>query len=126
MIVLDANVLISYWGSPDAHTAAAYGILDTEEELVLHPVTLAESLVGPIKVGREADALAEFTRLGVERHDPPLDEPVRTARLRVVTRLKLPDCYVLATAIQHRSTLATFDQRLADAARERGVIVVGA
>ena len=99
MIVLDANVLIAYWGAPDAHTDAALDILDTEEELILHPVTLAESLVGPTRVGREQDAMADFTRLGVERHLPVLDEPFRVASLRAATRLTLPDTYVLATAI---------------------------
>jgi len=33
---------------------------------------------------------------------------------------------LLAAAIEHGATLATFDQRLADAARERGVAVLGA
>ena len=126
MIVLDANVLIAYWGTPDAHTDAALDILDTEEELILHPVTLAESLVGPTRVGRERDAMADFTRLGVERHLPVLDEPFRVASLRAATRLKLPDTYVLATAIELDATLATFDRRLADAARERDMLVIGA
>ena len=126
MIVLDANVLIAYWGDPDAHTDAALGILDTEEDLILHPVTLAESLVGPVRVGLEAEAMADYTRLGVERHVPLLDEPVQVARLRSTTALKLPDVYVLATAIHLGATLATFDRRLADAARERGIDVLGA
>ena len=126
MIVLDANVLIAYWGTPDAHTGAALEMLDTEEELILHPVTLAEALVGPTRVGLEQDAMADFTRLGVERHVPALDEPFRVAGLRAATRLKLPDAYVLASAIERDATLATFDRRLADAARERAVLVVGA
>lgn len=126
MIVLDANVLIAYWGTPDAHTDAVLDILDTEEELILHPVTLAELLVGPTRVGLERDAMADFTRLGVERHLPVLDEPFRVASLRAATRLKLPDTYVLATAIELDATLATFDRRLADAARERDMLVIGA
>lgn len=126
MIILDASVLISYWGGADAHTPLALDILDTEDELVMHPVTLAEWLVGPVRVGREADALADFARLGVERHSPTIDEPVRVARLRAETRLKLPDAYVLAASIAGEATLATFDHRLADVARERGVTVLGA
>lgn len=55
-----------------------------------------------------------------------MDEPIRVARVRAETRLKLPHVYVLATAIELDATLATFDKRLADAARERGVEVVGA
>jgi predicted nucleic acid-binding protein len=126
VIVLDANVLISYWGRPDAHTADTYDILDTEDELLIHPITLAETLVAPVREGREDDALSAYARLGVERHDPTLDEPVRVARLRVETRLKLPDACVLAAAMEREASLATFDKRLADAARDRGVIVLGA
>ena len=126
MIVLDANVLISYWGEPDAHTDDALDILDTEEDLILHPVTLAESLVGPVRVGVEDDAMEDLSRLGVERYSPLMDEPIHVARLRATTKLKLPDTYVLATAITLDATLATFDRRLADAARAHDVAVVGA
>jgi predicted nucleic acid-binding protein len=126
MIVLDANVLISYWGRPDAHTEASYAVLDTEEELTIHPVTLAETLVAPIREGREEDALQAFLRLGVERYSPLADEPLRAARLRARTGLKLPDTYVLAVAEELHASIATFDRRLADAAREQGVTVVGA
>ncbi|OJU39249.1 MAG: hypothetical protein BGN97_06430 [Microbacterium sp. 69-10] len=126
MIVLDANILISYWGRGDVHTAEAYEILDTEDELLIHPVTLAETLVAPVREAREVEALSAYTRLGVERHVPADDEPVRVARLRAETGLKLPDAYVLAVAIQHEAALATFDRRLADAAHARGVGVVGA
>lgn len=126
MIVLDANVLISFWADDDPHAADAFEILDTEDDLVLHPVTLAETLVWPVHEQRENEALEDHARLGVERLTPALDEPLRVARLRAETGLKLPDTYVLATAIMLGATLATFDRRLADVARERGVEVVGA
>ena len=126
MIVLDANVLISYWGAADVHTEMAREILDTEEELVLHPVTLAETLVGPTRANIMEDALADIARLGVERHRVTLDEPLRAARLRATTRLRLPDVYVLATALELDATLATFDEKLAAAAREHDVAVQGA
>ncbi|MFT4158322.1 MAG: PIN domain-containing protein [Microbacterium sp.] len=126
MIVVDANVIISLWGRPDAHTSQAVDVVDTEEELMIHPVTLAEYLVGPARLGAVVEALEDCTRLGVERYVPPVDEPVRVVELRATTGLKLPDAYVLATAVELGATLATFDRRLADAARERGVAVVGA
>lgn len=53
-------------------------------------------------------------------------EPLRLARLRVNSRLKLPDCCVLSAAIATRSRIATFDGRLASAARELGLQVVTA
>lgn len=126
MIVLDANILISYWGRVDVRTADTYEILDTEDELIIHPVTLAATLVAPVREAREEEALRAYARLGVERHDPGVDEPVQVARLRAQTRLKLPDAYVLATAIDHGASLATFNDRLAAAARNRGIAVLGA
>ena len=98
MIVLDANVIIAFWTPGDVHANRSMEILDTEEDLVLHPVTLAETLVWPVRAGREHDAVHDISRLGVERHTPLLDEPVRVARLCAESRLKLPDAYVLATA----------------------------
>ncbi|WP_336628308.1 MULTISPECIES: type II toxin-antitoxin system VapC family toxin [unclassified Microbacterium] len=126
MIVVDANVIIAFWTPDDPHADESMEILDTEEDLVLHPVTLAETLVWPVREGREDEAVQDVARLGVERHAPLLDEPVRVARLCAESRLKLPDAFVLATTEELGATLATFDQRLADVARERGVPVLGA
>lgn len=93
---------------------------------MLHPVTLAEALVGPVRVGVESEATDDVARLGIERHVPLIDEPLNVARIRADTGLKLPDAYVLATAEHFDATLATFDGRLSQVARDRGVTVVGA
>jgi predicted nucleic acid-binding protein len=45
------------------------------------------------------------------------------AALRAGTGLKLPDCCVLQAAEQAHAGIATFDDRLAAAARELGVDV---
>lgn len=57
---------------------------------------------------------------------PPRDdgEPLRLAGLRVDTGLKLPDCCVLDIALGNRATLATFDDRLAQAAGRCGVRII--
>ena len=57
----------------------------------------------------------------VAPHDD--SEPLRLAELRATTGLKLPDCCVLDIAIHHQAHLATFDDALAAAARQRGVPV---
>lgn len=49
--------------------------------------------------------------------------PARLAVLRAGTRLKLPDCCVLLAAEQSHGAVATFDDRLANAAGDRGCIV---
>jgi len=125
MIVLDASVLIAHLAGDDAHSASAFDILDTEEELAMHPVTLAEILVGPARVHREQDAIDAIFRLGVEELPWQADEPVTLARLRASAALRLPDCCVLAAALREKATLATFDTRLAAAAAAAGVPVAG-
>lgn len=126
MIVLDAGVLIAHLSVSDVHQQAAFEILDTEEELLIHPLSLVESLVHPARMGTELDDLARIETLGLLRCEAQVDEPLHIARLRAVSSLKLPDCVVLVAAEAFGATLATFDRRLADVARERGVNVVGA
>ncbi|MFT3799001.1 type II toxin-antitoxin system VapC family toxin [Microbacterium sp.] len=125
MTVLDASVLIAYLGSDD-HSPAATAILRDQERPSIHAVTLAEVLVGPAGRGTEEAALAAVDELGIRTlaHDP--DEPLLVARLRASTRLLLPDCFPLAAALRGGVTLATFDKRLAAAARALEVTVVGA
>lgn len=124
MIVLDASVLIAHL-IDDAHAARALEIIDTEEELLIHPMTLAECLVGPVRVNRESEALATIDALGIEQLPFSDRQPVVLARLRASTPLKLPDCCVLAAALQTGATLATFDTTLARVATEHGVTVTG-
>lgn len=126
MIVLDASVLIAHMAESGAHADRALEILDTEDDLVIHPMTLAESLVGPVRAGLEAEALDTVDRLGIERFTAAVDEPLALARLRVRTGLKLPDCCALVSAEREGAMLATFDTRLAATARSRGVSVIGA
>ncbi|MFT4229698.1 MAG: PIN domain-containing protein [Microbacterium sp.] len=126
MIVLDASVLIAHLAEEEVHGERAFEILDSEDDLLVHPMTLAESLVGPVRTGLESDVLQTFERLGIERLRPAADEPLVLARLRATTSLKIPDCCVLATALEQGATLATFDSRLAQVARAMDVEVVGA
>lgn len=125
MIVIDAGVLIAHLSVGDVHQDAAFEILDTEEDLLIHPLTLAEALVHPARQGAELAVLAKIDSLGLLRREETVDEPVHIARVRAASTLKLPDCAVLVTAETFGATLATFDRRLADIARGRGVAVVG-
>ena len=59
--------------------------------------------------------------IAVAPHDD--DQPLRLAELRATSGLKLPDCCVLDVALHHHASLATFDDALAAAARQRGVHV---
>lgn len=123
--MLDAGVLIAHLSVDDIRQDAAFEILDTEEDLLIHPLTLAEALVHPARMGTELADLAKIDSLGLLRREETVDEAVHIARLRAASSLKLPDCAVLVTAEEFGATLATFDRRLAGVAQERGVAVVG-
>lgn len=126
MIVLDAGVLIAHLSPADPHSDVAADLLDTEEELAIHPLSLAEVLVHPARLGRDADVFDGLTKgLGVDIVGFTREEPTELAQLRAQTRLKMPDCCTLVVAERLGARLATFDRRLATVARDRGVKVIG-
>lgn len=126
MTVLDASVLIAHLDQDDVHRARAAELIAGLDvgPVPVSVVTLAEVLVGPTRAG-VADLVAGALRdLGIR--DVPLgpDAAGRLAAMRVSTRLKLPDCCVLLAAEDVGAhEIATFDDRLASAARERGLRV---
>lgn len=121
MIVVDAGVLIGLLDDRDAHHRAALDMLErTPPPYLVHPLTLAEVLVGPARVGREAQAWDDLKEIGVEVAALGPDEPLALARLRAEHRLKMPDTCVLATAVHYGCRLATFDRQLAAAAARSG------
>ncbi len=125
MIVLDASVLIAHLDRDDAQHDRADSLLfgAVGEELAASPLTLAEVLVGPARHGQIDRAAAALRTLQIASVTLTEDAPVLLAMLRAGTGLKLPDCCVLLAAEQTQAALATFDDRLAAAARERGVSV---
>ena len=114
MIVLDAGVLIAHFSPVDSHHASATAILlgATPGSTVVHTVTMAEVLVGGVRIGRGAAMRDDLRAAGVDLAPHDGDEPLRLAELRAGTRLTLPDCCVLDVAIHHKASLATFDAAL--------------
>lgn len=127
MIVADAGWIIALRDPADAHHTAASAINDATaaENVLLHPVTLAECLVAPARLGVLDDAVAAL-RAAYDICDMDEDAPVRWARLRADSGLRLPDVIVLDTAVVHGATaIATFDDRLVAAAASCGLAVAG-
>ena len=126
MIALDASVLVAHLSPLDAHhDAATRLLLDAgDESLLVHALTLAEVLVGGVKIGKGAQMMADLRAAGILLAKGDDDEPLRLAQLRATTGLKLPDCVVLDTAKTNDAKLATFDRPLATAARRLGVPVM--
>lgn len=125
MITLDASVVIAHLHLHDPHHAVATDYLRgiAGELLVMHPLNLAEVLVGGARAGRGQEMLEDLHAIGVRPAEASEGESLRLATLRVRSGLKLPDCCALDTALTAGSALATFDVNLATAARERHVTV---
>lgn len=125
MIVLDASVLIAHLDATDSHHERAGVLLRdaADEALGASPITLAEVLVGPARAGEVDRGTALLHELDVASVRLLDDAPARLAVLRAGTGLKLPDCCVLLAAEQTHGTVATFDDRLANAATERGLAI---
>ena len=98
MIVLDASVLIAFLDGDDSHHVAAEGQLAkaVDDNLGVNPLPLAEVLVAPARVGLMDATKAALRDLEVA--ELPFPSPVRLARLRATTGLRMPDCCVLLAA----------------------------
>jgi predicted nucleic acid-binding protein len=106
LVVFDADVLIAYLGRDDAHHAEGVDrvrrALAAGTRRLVSAVNYTEVLIGPLAVagaagGKTVDAM--FGRLGIERIQVDTALARRAAWVRVETKLKLPDAYVIATAI---------------------------
>jgi len=125
VIVLDASVIIAFLDSDDAHHLLAEKIFAAvvDETLVANSLTMAEVLVGPIRGGTADVARRALEDLDIQELPFPVNTAVKLATIRVSTSLKMPDCCVLLAAEESRSGIASFDERLAQAARERNLVV---
>lgn len=126
MIVLDASTLIAHLDPRDVHHPAATAILleGGPGTFVAHSLTLAEVLVGGVRIGRGMAMRDDLRAAGIRVMPYDADEPLRLAELRATSGLKLPDCCVLDVAVHYRAVLATFDLALAAAACRRAVVVI--
>lgn len=126
MIAFDASFLIAHLDPTDEHHASASRLLEdmATEPMIAHSVTLAEVLVGGVRVNRGAELLADLHNIGVRLAARDDGEPLRLAGLRVTTGLTLHSCCVLDVALGNRAALAIFDDRLASAARRLDVAVL--
>ncbi len=126
MIVLDAGVLIAHLTTDDAHHDRATRLLASlaGQPKMVSMLTRAELLVAPARAGRRRAAEDVLDRLRIDTCELPRDAAGQLAELRAHTGLRMPDCCVLLTAkLNSPAELATFDERLADAAAERGITV---
>jgi len=127
--VFDADVLIAFLNSRDVNHEPAVervrGSLADGMERWICAVTLSEILVGPIRAGRAEVVERMLVRLGIVTKPVDAGLARRAAAVRARTNLRLPDAYVLATAIQAEERgwddvrLETFDETLQTARGRR-------
>lgn len=126
MITLDASVVIAHLDPRDAHHRHATALIreHIDRQFLIHPLNLAEVLVGGVRDGRGQEMLADLDAIGIRTFHSSEDEPLRLATLRAESGLKLPDCCAVDTALTTRSPLATFDGNLWRAGQQRHLTVL--
>lgn len=107
------------------HERAVRVVLDhPEHRLAMPSVTVVEALVRHAAAGVGQEAWDALTDLGVEVVENA-QTPLALATVRAQAPVKMPDCIVLHAAERTGEPVATFDDRLADVAHQRGAGVVG-
>ena len=126
MIVFDASVLIAYLDADDDLHADAEALLAgaIDDDFGANSLTLAEVLVVPARTGRMEAVQSALREIEMDELPFPSDTAVRLARLRASTGLKMPDCCVLLAAEDHHATVASFDDRLVQAAEDHDLPVL--
>lgn len=128
VVVFDSDVLIGYLNRDDAHHVDAITRLRKTAgdgaRCLLCAVNYSEVLVGPVAAegprgGEIVDAL--LVSFNIEAITVDMDLARRAAAVRARTKLKLPDAYAIATAVQAEKRgwgdvrLESFDRRLTNA-----------
>jgi len=127
MITLDASALLALLNSADEHNILARALVQsyTRPHLV-HEINLAEVLVHATRVGKQETVLSRLRRVIEVQGSSGESGASRLAELRAGTGLRLPDCCALDLARESGGALATFDRKMAIAAKGLGLEVVPA
>ncbi|MDR1851522.1 MAG: PIN domain-containing protein [Propionibacteriaceae bacterium] len=123
-IVLDANILIALQKEQDAHHQKAQALLLEPGDFLVHPLTMAEVLVGGVRIGQGAAMLEAILQAGIALSPADTPKPLDLAEVQHSSGLKMPDAVVLACAKALGAKLATVDENLAKAAANLGVKLV--
>jgi len=127
VVVFDADVLIAYLGRDDAnHEKAVERMRDAlapETRRLVSAVNYSEVLIGPLqRAGVKGAEIVEamFVRFSIETVPVDMTLARRAAAVRARTRLKLPDAFALATAIDAEKRdadvrLESFDEKVVKA-----------
>lgn len=137
MIYVDTSLLLPVY-VPEARSGEANSVLKTSSPIVVSDLTVAEFYVGlarKVKSGTLTDSQMVATRAVFEAHlgegllqrlalRPSHSEAAGDLASKSTIMLRTLDALHLAVAVGLEAPIATFDGRLADAARALGFEVV--
>lgn len=128
MITLDTSTLLALLNADDPHARLAQVVLSAyEPPFFAHEVSVAESLVRAIGHEEQLSSIEDFYREFITIiGEGGFAGARRIAEIRAGSSLKIPDCYPIDVALESTQVLATFDQKMASAARGIGLEVVPA
>ena len=113
-LILDSVALIAIFKDADKHHETIMNRLSSSsDEVVLSAITLTESLVHSYQLGLGEIGKRQIRDLALDIIDVDQEIAIYAAELRAVTKLKLGDALISATAILKKCTLLTFDEKLA-------------
>lgn len=127
MIVADTSWVVAVRDPQDVRHPAARAAFDAvgDEQVLLAPLTLAECLVGPARLGRAEEAERDL-RAAFDVAVDDVSAPLRWALRRAGSGLRLPDAVVLETAVAGGArAVLTYDERLARACTAAGITPLG-
>ena len=113
-LILDSDALLAIMNSDDGHhESIKKRLLQGEDSLSISVVTYSEALVYPYQEDNYVAMSEGIQALVNEIHDVTVSIATRAAQIRAVSKVKLPDALIGATAIEKGLTLLTFDEKLA-------------
>lgn len=134
---LDTNIIVALFGAEPATAAVLRWLTGASNAILVSDFAAVEFAAVLSREVRTGAVTADHARVVLTRFDTwrlqgaslvaagPADMQLAETLARdFATKLQAPDALHLALAMNSQATLATLDQRLADAAGMRGVAVV--
>jgi predicted nucleic acid-binding protein len=113
-LILDSDALIALMNIKDVHHKSIIRRLFRESDgFSISVVTYTEALIRSFETGKESLMIERIDVLVNEIIDVTKSVAIIAADLRAMSKIKLPDSLIAATAIEKNLTLLTFDEKLA-------------
>ena len=113
-LILDSDALLAFMNASDIHhKSIVKRLLYNPDGFSISVVTYSEALVHSFETGKQELMFERIDSLVTEIFDVTPAIARASAQMRAVSKIKLPDALIAATAIEKGLTLLTFDEKLA-------------